>query len=66
MIGGDKMKVAKTNREEVRENSLTVPMSKSEKDEVKRMSNEMGVSMSSFARIVIKEFIKKQANNNTL
>ena len=60
------MKVAKTNREEVRENSLTVPMSKSEKDEVKRMSNEMGVSMSSFVRIIIKEFIKKQANNNTL
>ena len=60
------MKMAKTNREEVRENSLTVPMSKSEKDEVKRMSNEMGVSMSSFARIVIKEFIKKQANNTTL
>ena len=53
------MKTAKTNRDEVRENSLTIPMSAEEKKSVKKAADDMGVSMSSFARIVLKDFIKK-------
>ena len=53
------MKIAKSNRDEVRENSLTVPMSADEKKRVKKAADEMGVSMSAFARIVLKDFMKR-------
>ena len=56
--GGEKMKISKTNREEIRENSLTIPMSKQEKESVKKSADDMGVSMSAFARIVLKDFMK--------
>lgn len=54
------MKIPKSNREEVRQNSLTIPMSKEEKDLVKVAAKEMGVSMSTFARIAIKEYVRKE------
>ena len=60
--GGEKMKISKTNREEIRENSLTIPMSKQEKESVKKSADDMGVSMSAFARIVLKDFMKKGMN----
>lgn len=53
------MKTPKANREEIRGNCLTIPMSRDEKEAVKRAADEMGVSMSSFARIVFKDFMKK-------
>lgn len=56
------MKTAKSNRDEVRENSLTVPMNKEEKQAVQNAANNMGVSMSAFARIVLKDFLKKSNN----
>lgn len=56
------MKISKTNREEIRENSLTIPMSKQEKESVKKSADDMGVSMSAFARIVLKDFMKKGMN----
>lgn len=56
------MKTAKSNRNEVRENSLTVPMNKEEKQAVQNAADKMGVSMSAFARIVLKDFLKKSNN----
>ena len=52
------MKTAKSNRDEVRANALAVPMTKQEKEDVKKASDKMGVSMSAFARIALREFIK--------
>ena len=54
------MKTKKANREDVRENSLTIPVTDSEKERVQRAADEMGVSMSAFARIVLKDFLKKE------
>lgn len=56
------MKTAKTNRDEVRENTLSIPMTKDEKESVQKAANDMGVSMSAFARIVFKDFMKKSSN----
>ena len=56
------MKTAKTNRDEIRQNTLCVPMSKEEKMMVQKAAGEMGISMSAFARMVLKDFMKK-ANN---
>lgn len=53
------MKVANSNRDEIRENTLTIPMSKEEKESVKKAADDMGVTMSAFARIVLKDFMKK-------
>lgn len=55
------MKIAKSNRNEVRENTLCVPMSKEEKQAVQSAADEMGVSMSAFARMVLKDFMKKSS-----
>ena len=56
------MKKAKTNRDEVRENCLTIPMSKEEKNMVRKAADDMGVTMSAFARLVLKDFMKKSTN----
>ena len=56
------MKTAKSNRNEVRENSLTIPMNKEEKQAVQDAANNMGISMSAFARMVLKDFLKKSNN----
>lgn len=56
------MKTAKTNRDEIRQNTLSVPMSREEKMMVKKAADDMGVPMSAFVRIVLKDFLKK-ANN---
>ena len=53
------MKTPKANRDEIRENALTIPMSKEEKEAVKKAADDMGVTMSAFARIVLKDFMKK-------
>ena len=56
------VKTAKTNRDEIRQNTLSVPMSMEEKMMVQKAADDMGVPMSAFVRIVIKDFMKK-ANN---
>lgn len=56
------MKTAKINRDEIRQNTLCVPMSKEEKMMVKKSADDMGISMSAFARLVIKDFMKKSSN----
>ena len=53
------MKTAKTNREEVRESSLTITMLKSEKEAVVREANKMGLSMSAWVRMVLAEKINQ-------
>ena len=54
------MNKKKTNRDEVRENSLTIPMSKAEKERVQKKANEMGISMSALGRVVLGDFFKKE------
>ena len=56
------MKTSKVNRDEVRENTLCVPMSREEKLAVQKAADDMGVSMSAFARMALKDFIKKENN----
>lgn len=55
------MKASKNNRE-VRENSLVVPMTKDEKESVQKAADDIGVTMSAFARMVLKDFMKKSSN----
>lgn len=54
------MKTAKSNRDEVRENSLTITMLKTEKEAVIREATKMGLSMSAWARMVLAEKINKK------
>ena len=53
------MNKPKSNRDEVRANTLTIPMNKREKERVLEKANEMGISMSALGRIVLNDFIKK-------
>jgi antitoxin component of RelBE/YafQ-DinJ toxin-antitoxin module len=53
------MKMKRTNRDEVRENSLNVPMTIIEKDQVRKAADSMGVSMSTLVRIALNEYLKK-------
>ena len=53
------MKTRKSNRDEIRENSLTIPMTEEEKKAIQKAANDMGLPMSAFARIVLKKSIKK-------
>lgn len=52
------MKTSNSNRDEVRENTLTIPMTREEKEAVRKAAEDMGTSMSTFARIVLKNFLK--------
>ena len=54
------MKKAKSNRDEVRENTLCVLLSTSEKEAVEREANKMGLSMSAWARMVLAEKINQK------
>lgn len=52
------MKTKKTNREEVRANSLTIPMTREEKNKIEKAAENRGLSMSAFARLVFYEYLK--------
>ena len=54
------MNKPKTNRDEVREKSLTIPMNKQEKERVQKKAADMGISMSAFGRMVLSDFFKKE------
>jgi antitoxin component of RelBE/YafQ-DinJ toxin-antitoxin module len=54
------MKIAKVNRDEIRKNSLTVPMKKEEKEAIQKMADDKGLTMSAFARMVLNDFVKKE------
>ena len=53
------MKTAKANREEVRTETITITVNKEEKQEIQSLAGEMGVSMSTFVRFALKNFMKK-------
>ena len=52
------MNKPRANRDEVRANTLTIPMNKQEKERVQKKANEMGISMSALGRIVLNDFFK--------
>ena len=54
------MKTEKSNREEVRENTLCILLSAIEKESVEKEANKMGLSMSAWARMVIAEKINQK------
>ena len=54
------MKKAKSNRDEVRENTLCVLLSATEKEAVEREANKMGLSMSAWARMILAEKINQK------
>lgn len=56
------MKTAKTNRDEVRENTLCIPMTKFEKDAVRNASEKSGLTMTAWARMVLAEKINRGTN----
>ena len=56
------MKTKKTNRSEVRENYLMVKITDEEKRKIQESANDVGLTMSSFVRMVLKDFMKN-ANN---
>lgn len=54
------MKIAKSNRDEVRENSLTITMLKTEKEAVAREAAKIGLSMSAWVRMILAEKINQK------
>lgn len=52
------MKRAIINRDEVRKNSLTIPMTKAEKEAIREASAQRGLTMTAWARMVLNEKIK--------
>lgn len=53
------MKTPMANRDEIRDETLTVPMSKNEKARVKQKAKEIGITSSSLVRIALNDFFKK-------
>ena len=58
--GGDRMKTPKTNRDEVRSSQFTVLSTAEEKANIDKAAHEMGVSRSTFVRMVMKEYLRKK------
>ena len=54
------MKTAKSNRDEVRENTLCVLLSAPEKEAVEKEANKMGLSMSALSRMVLAEKLNQK------
>lgn len=54
------MKTAKSNRDEIRENTLTIPMTRNEKESIQKASGAMGLSMSAWVRMVLTEKINQK------
>ena len=54
------MKTAKSNRDEVRENTLCILLSAPEKEAVEKEAKKIGLSMSAWARMVLAEKINQK------
>lgn len=52
------MKTPKVNREEVRKNSLTIPMTKGEKDAIRQAAERQGMPMATYVRFVLNNSVK--------
>lgn len=55
-----RMKTAKANRDEVRSNTLAIMLTDAQKEAVEREANESGLTMSSWARMVLAEKINQK------
>lgn len=53
------MKTPKANRDEVRESTLTIPLTRAEKEAVKKRSDKIGITMSAWVRMVLNEKINQ-------
>jgi hypothetical protein len=53
------MKTPKANREEVRSKTLCISMTKEERDCVRKMAHESGLTDSSWARMILNKEIEK-------
>lgn len=53
------MKTAKTNRDEVRENSFTVMATRAEKEAYKKTADKSGLTLSSWVRMILNEKINQ-------
>lgn len=51
------MKTRKSNRDEVRENTLAIPMTKAEKEAIRQASAQSGLTMTAWARMVLNQKI---------
>lgn len=54
------MKTAKINREEVRSSSIVIPVTEAEKSAVQEEANKLGITLASFARMVLREHLSKK------
>ena len=54
------MKTRKSNRDEVRENSLTIPMTKAEKEAIREASAQSGLTMTAWARMVLNQKVNQK------
>ena len=54
------MKTAKTNRENVRESTFTVTVTKEEKEAIQEMAYKTGLTMSAWVRMVLAEKINQK------
>lgn len=54
------MKTAKTNREEVRESTFTVTVTKAEKEAIQKVAHKTGLTMSAWVRMVLNEKINQK------
>lgn len=54
------MKTPKKNRETIKTNRLAIAISDSEKRKLEEIADEKGVTMSSLARMVLRDFFKKE------
>lgn len=53
------MKTPKTNREEVRSKTLCISMTKEERESVRKVAHEAGLTDSSWARMILNKEIEK-------
>ena len=54
------MKKPNENRDEVRENALTIMSTKEEKEAIKKMAYKSGLTMSAWVRMVLNEKINQK------
>jgi antitoxin component of RelBE/YafQ-DinJ toxin-antitoxin module len=54
------MKTPKDNRDEIRGNTLTIMLTDAQKNAVEREANQMGLSMSAWARMVLAKEINQK------
>lgn len=54
------MNKPKSNRDEVRESTFTVTVTRTEKEAIQRMANQSGLTMSAWVRMVLAEKINQK------